>query len=295
MDATTSGERTSAVHQWPPLEALLRVDARMSEWATTPFRRLAYEFLRFGVKQAWACLFGGIMVMLLMLTHLAYPADALLTRYDFLVLASIGVQGVLIAFRLETLEEAKVIFAFHVVGTVMEIFKTRMGSWVYPEPGLLRIAGVPLFTGFMYASIGSYIVRAWRLFRFRFTKYPPVWTTVLLSCGIYFNFFWHHYGPDLRWLLFGGIAVLYGPTWIHFTIHRHPRRMPLVVAALLVTLFIWFAENIGTFTHTWRYPSQRDGWHMVPLAKLGSWYLLMIISAVLVSLVHRPRAPDEHD
>jgi uncharacterized membrane protein YoaT (DUF817 family) len=27
---------------------------------------------------------------------------------------------------------------------------------------------------------------------------------------------------------------------------------------------------------------------MVPLAKLGSWYLLMIISVVLVSLVQKP-------
>ena len=32
---------------------------------------------------------------------------------------------------------------------------------------------------------------------------------------------------------------------------------------------------------------------MVGIEKLGSWYLLMIISFVLVSLVQRPKAPDQ--
>ena len=68
-------------------------------------------------------------------------------------------------------------------------------------------------------------------------------------------------------------------------------RMPLLVGWGLVALFIWFAENIGTFARAWTYPSQDDGWHMVGLEKLGSWYLLMIISFVLVSLVQRPKAP----
>ena len=67
----------------------------------------------------------------------------------------------------------------------------------------------------------------------------------------------------------------------------------MVVGALLVALFIWFAENLGTFASAWIYPSQRDGWAPVSLAKLGSWYLLIMLSFVLVSLVHRPRAPGE--
>jgi uncharacterized membrane protein YoaT (DUF817 family) len=53
-----------------------------------------------------------------------------------------------------------VIAIFHLVGTVMEVFKTAHGSWIYPEPSLLRIGGVPLFSGFMYACIGSYLARA---------------------------------------------------------------------------------------------------------------------------------------
>ena len=37
----------------------------------------------------------------------------------------------------------------------MEVFKTEAGSWTYPEDNLLRIGGVPLFSGFMYAAVGS--------------------------------------------------------------------------------------------------------------------------------------------
>ena len=40
-----------------------------------PFVAL-YEFLRFGAKQAWACLFGGLMCALLLGTHWWYPKDA---------------------------------------------------------------------------------------------------------------------------------------------------------------------------------------------------------------------------
>ena len=72
----------------------------------------------------------------------------------------------MLAFRLETWREARVILIFHVVGTVMELFKTSAGSWVYPEASLLHIGAVPLFSGFMYAAVGSYIARVWRIFDF---------------------------------------------------------------------------------------------------------------------------------
>jgi uncharacterized membrane protein YoaT (DUF817 family) len=64
----------------------------------------------------------------------------------------------------------------------------------------------------------------------------------------------------------------------------------MLAGFLLVALFIWFAENLGTFAAAWVYPSQRDGWHMVAIDKLGAWYLLMLLSFVLVSAVHRPEA-----
>jgi uncharacterized membrane protein YoaT (DUF817 family) len=33
-------------------------------------------------------------------------------------------------------------------------------------------------------------------------------------------------------------------------------------------------------------------WHPVSLQKLGSWYLLLNVSFVLVTIVNRPRPPD---
>jgi len=246
----------------------------------------AHEFVCFGVKQASACLFGGLMVALLLASWRWYPADAPLARYDFLTLAALAIQLVLLLSRLESIEEARVILLFHVVGTLMELFKTSIGSWEYPEPSLLRLGGVPLFSGFMYASIGSYLARVWRLFDFRFTRHPPFRATVVLAGAIYLNFFTHHYLPDIRALLFVALAWLFGPCWVHFRVRRAHRRMPLLLGFALVALFIWFAENVGTLSKAWLYPAQRHGWHMVPLGKLGAWLLLMVISYVMVSAVH---------
>ena len=251
----------------------------------TGWRLWFYEFLLFGVKQAWACLFGALLLALLLVTHFFYPDDAALHRYDFLTLAALGIQVGMLAFRLETWDEAKTILLFHIVGTVMELFKTAAGSWVYPEDSLLHIGAVPLFSGFMYASVGSYIARVWRIFDFRYTAYPPRWATYALAAAIYVNFFAHHWLPDIRLLLFAATFWLFRRTKIHFRNWRAHRWMPLLLGFLLVALFIWFAENIATFANAWNYPGQEDGWEMVSLAKLGSWYLLMLISFVLVSLV----------
>lgn len=273
---------------------VLAFDAVVRPWAQRGrLRTWGYEFLLFGLKQAWACLFGGAMVALLIGTHLWWPHDAALSRYDGLVLAALALQAVLLATRLERWDEALVILVFHVVGTAMEVFKTAQGSWIYPEASVLRIGGVPLFSGFMYAAIGSYIARIWRLMEFRFDGYPPLWGPWLLAVAAYVNFFTHHYVLDVRNALFVLSIMMFAPTWCVFTPDRTPRRMPILLGFLLVALFIWIAENVGTFTAAWRYPDQHGDWRPVSLGKLGAWYLLMLLSFVLVSLVHRPRPPGE--
>ena len=265
------------------------MDGRVRPWAEqSRWRGRAYEFLLFGLKQAWACLFGGLMLALLVGTRLWWPEGAALHRYDFLVVAALAIQFSLLALRLERPEEALVILVFHIVGTVMELFKTAHGSWVYPEPSLMRIGGVPLFSGFMYACVGSYIARAWRLFDIRFDNYPPVWTTWILAVGAYLNFFTHHYIQDLRWPLFVLSAAIFGRSGFAFTPDRKARRMPMLVGFLLVAFFIWLAENLATVANAWTYPAQAHGWKPVPVTKMGSWYLLMLLSFVLVSMVHRP-------
>jgi uncharacterized membrane protein YoaT (DUF817 family) len=273
---------------------VLALDAAARPWAAkSALRAGLYEFLLFGLKQAWASLFGGAMLVLLVATHLLWPAGAPIARYDVLVLAALGLQVLFLATRLERWDEALVILIFHAVGTAMEVFKTAHGSWIYPEPSVLRIGGVPLFSGFMYGAIGSYIARIWRLFDIRFVAYPALWAPWLLALAAYANFFTHHYLPDIRLGLFVASGLIFWRTWFTFTPDLKPRRMPMIVGALLVALFIWIAENLGTFASAWIYPSQRHGWTMVSFAKLGSWYLLIMLSFVLVSLVHRPRAPGE--
>ena len=262
--------------------------------ARLPRGRLAdglVEFVVFGLKQAWACLFGGLMLAMIIVTRLWWPADWL-DRYDVFFLAALLIQAAMLAFRLETLSEARVILIFHIVGTGMELFKTAAGSWVYPEEALFRIGGVPLFSGFMYACVGSYMARIQRIFDIRFTRYPPVWATVLLAAAICVNFFSHHFMLDLRYGLFAVLVALYWRSFMHYRVFRFRHAMPMLLAFLLVALFIWAAENIGTWSRAWIYPDQADGWTPVSWSKLGSWYLLMLISVVLVTLVHPPRKYD---
>jgi uncharacterized membrane protein YoaT (DUF817 family) len=256
-------------------------------------RRNAYlwEICLFVFKQGWACLFGGIILSLILLTKLYWPPDAWLARYDFLFLCGVAVQALLLLFRLETVREAKVILGFHVIGTAMELFKTHVGSWTYPEHNFFRIGGVPLFSGFMYASVGSYLARVTRIVDMRFTRFPSRKITATLATLIYINFFSHHFFPDLRVLLFAFVGVAFGPTWVYFRSYQKYRRMPLLLGFALVALFLWGAENIGTFATIWVYPHQKAGWHPVYFSKYGAWFLLMIISFILVSFVHTPRSP----
>lgn len=179
----------------------------------------------------------------------------------------------------------------------MEVFKTHMGSWSYESEGLLRIGAVPLYSGFMYAAVGSYMVRVMRLFDLRFTRYPPLWATAVVAAGIYLNFFTHHHLPDLRWLLLALVVVLYVRCMMSFRIRRGGRwyRMPVLAAFAGVAFFLWIAENLGTAAGAWIYPHQAEGWEPVPLTKLVAWLLLMMISVVLVTLVHRPSAPEAQE
>jgi uncharacterized membrane protein YoaT (DUF817 family) len=246
------------------------------------------EFLAFGLEQAWACLFGGLLLALILTTHLLWPDDAPIARYDFLVLGALAIQAGMLAFRLETWAEARVIFLFHVAGTVMELFKTAQGSWIYPEPSSLRIGDVPLFSGFMYAAVGSYIARVQRIFHIRVRRFPPLWSLWLLAAAIYVNFFAHHWLPDVRIALFAASALMFGRGSFSFVADRARRRMPLLLGYGLVALFIWVAENLATFARAWTYPDQAAVWRMVSLQKFGSWYLLMLVSVALVAVVRPP-------
>ncbi|TDL38913.1 DUF817 domain-containing protein [Arthrobacter nitrophenolicus] len=276
-----------------------RIDERARRFlATAPaggYKANLTEFVVFGLKQGWACIFGATLLAVLMAARLWYPDNAALARNDFLTIAAVAIQVLMVLFKLETLRELRVIILFHIVGTVMELFKTDAGSWSYEAEGFLRIGAVPLFSGFMYAAVGSYMVRVYRLFDLRFEAYPRRWITAVLGAAIYANFFTHHYIWDLRWVLLAAVVIIYGRCVMHFRVFRRQFRMPLVAAFLLVALFIWIAENIATWSGAWLYPSQLAGWHPVGLEKLVAWFLLMIISVVLVAWVYKPQPPEDQN
>ncbi|MFK0009170.1 DUF817 domain-containing protein [Paenarthrobacter sp. NPDC090520] len=251
------------------------------------------EFVVFGLKQAWACVFGASLLAVIIAVRLWYPSGAGLASNDFLTFAAVAIQVLMVVFRLETMRELRVIVLFHVVGTVMELFKTDVGSWSYEADGILRISAVPLFSGFMYAAVGSYMVRVFRLFDLRFDRYPRRWITALVAAGIYVNFFSHHYIFDFRWVLLAAVVLVYGRCVMNYRVFRKRFRMPILVSFLLVALFIWFAENIGTWSRAWLYPNQLNGWQAVSIDKLLAWFLLMIISVVLVAWVYKPEPPEQ--
>lgn len=239
----------------------------------------------FGLKQGWACLFGGLLLGAVIVTKAVWSDAWLIARYDALFAFAVLTQIAMLVFRLETWAEAKVIALFHLTGTAMEVFKVSAGSWAYPEDAVFVLLGVPLFSGFMYASVGSYIARVIRIFDMRFAPYPPFRMTTALAVAIYINFFTHHFVADIRPALFAATVLLFGRTRIWFTVGQ-TYWMPMPLAALLASFFLWVAENIGTQTGTWVYAGSAD-FDRASLSKMGSWYLLLYVSFVTVTLVVR--------
>lgn len=240
------------------------------------------EFLVFGVKQARACIFAGSFFLLLFLSH--YVTFGL-ARYDFIFIGAVLLQALLVLFKVETIDEVKVILLFHFIGFVLEVFKTHpsIGSWAYPEYGFFKILNVPLYSGFMYAAVGSYIAQAWRIFDLKLKQAPSYWIPVVLSFLIYLNFFTHHYIPDIRYLLMLGVIIVFWKTTVEFTVIKKVRIMPLPVSFFLIAFFIWVAENIATLLGAWKYPDQLITWTTVSLHKIGSWSLLVIISFMIIA------------
>ena len=245
--------------------------------------RFSAEFLRFGIKEARACLF----VALFFASVLLVPRDGILglPRYDALLVLALAIQVWMIRSGLETLDELKAICIFHVLGFALEVFKTSSGikSWAYPDFAYTKLFGVPLFSGFMYAAVGSYIIQAWRLFDLRVEHHPPYWMAFLIAFLIYANFFTHHFIGDYRWYLAACALGLYARSTVVFRPLDRDRRMPLLLAFVLIGFFIWLAENISTFFGIWKYPNQLGAWSTVHLGKWSSWSLLVIMSFTLVA------------
>lgn len=252
--------------------------------------RFATEFLYFGIKEARACLFAGLFFAAIFLV----PRNGLfdIPRYDVLLIIALVIQASMVWARLETMDELKAISLFHVVGFALEVFKTSSGikSWEYPEFGYTKLFGVPLFSGFMYAAVGSYIIQAWRLLELRVVHHPPYWMAGLIALLIYANFFTHHYIGDYRWYIAACVLGLYARTTVVFRPLDRERRMPLLLGFVLTGFFIWLAENIGTFFGVWKYPNQLGAWSTVHISKWSAWSLLVIMTFTITANLKHVKA-----
>lgn len=246
-------------------------------------RRFAAEFLLFGIKEARACLFAGLFFIAVF----AMPREGLfgIPRYDALLVFAIAIQALMLWTRLETWDEVKAITLFHLIGFALEVFKTSdtIQSWSYPDFAYTKLFGVPLFSGFMYAAVGSYMIQAWRLLDLRIDHHPPYWMAWGVAILIYANFFTHHFIGDYRWYLAALALGLYARSTVVFRPLDRDRRMPLTLAFVLIGFFIWLAENISTFFAIWSYPDQLGAWSVVHVAKWSSWSLLVIMTFTIVA------------
>lgn len=241
------------------------------------------EFACFTAKEAFACIFAGsFFLAVLLLPRAGFQG---VPRYDLLLIIALAIQAAMVWTGLETRDELKAISLFHLLGIALELFKTSksIGSWSYPDFAFTKVWGVPLFSGFMYASVGSYIIQAWRLFDLKIIHHPPYWMATTIALTLYANFFTHHFIGDYRWYLAACALGLYARSSVTFRPYRYELRMPLVMGLILIGFFIWLAENFGTFFGLWAYPHQVGAWARVHVSKWSAWTLLVLMSFTIVA------------
>ncbi|WP_393960187.1 DUF817 domain-containing protein [Priestia megaterium] len=241
------------------------------------------QLIYFGLEQAKSCFFPIIIFLTLAMTKIIEVPFVF--RYDLILLVCLGTQVLMVMFKRETLDEVKVIAVFHVIGLALELYKVHMGSWSYPEKAFTKVWGVPLYSGFMYASVASYMCQVWRRLELKLTNWPSTWIVSILSVAIYLNFFTHHFIYDFRWFLKLFTLLIFYRTFVYFTVNKRTYRMPLALSFVLIGFFIWIAENIATFFGAWQYPDQQKQWTMVHISKISSWLLLVIVSFLIVALL----------
>ena len=241
-----------------------------------------FEFLH---KAASAALFGILLLIAFALTaKMGDQSYFGFFRYDYLLFYALIIQVCLIYLKLESWAEVRVIALFHILAMGMEIFLThpQIASWQYPQPAVFKLFTVPLFAGFMYSAVGSFFSRSLRLYQISFEKLPSFYMMLSLACLAYANFMTKFFIPDYRVILFIWSIVIFWKTKIRFELQHIQWQLPMLPVLFVLAFIIWIAENISTFYKIWLYPSQINAWHMVGWGKLGSWYLLLLLSLVLV-------------
>ncbi len=217
--------------------------------------------------------------------------NAGLARYDFIFIACLSAQLLLVIAKLESLREIYVLGIFHLCGLGLEIYKVNHGSWSYPDSGNWRLGSVPVYSGFMYASVASYMLQAWKHFQLQLENYPN-WKWILaISIVIYMNFFLNKFWTESRWFVVLLVVSIFWSTKVTFINIDRRFKLPLNATFFLLGLFVWFAEHICSALGGYQYPYQKDGWTWVDPGKFTAWCLLVVCFAVVASL-HRKTIHD---
>lgn len=248
-------------------------------WAGTRF------LSDFTVRQALSCAFPIGIMLAMGATKLLPPMG--IARYDLMFVVCITFQWIFLRLKWETWREIGILAIFHVVGVILEWYKVQAGSWAYPEPAVLKINGVPLFSGFMYASVASYMSQSWRRLELEFHRWPSLASIVVVLTLAYGQFFLpvQTVGIRLASLLF--VLFVFRQTRVGFTVDRKRFVMPLPASFLLIGSCIYVAENVATYFGVWAYPNQVGGWEPVSVTKVISWSLLMVVSLNIVYVYHK--------
>jgi uncharacterized membrane protein YoaT (DUF817 family) len=243
------------------------------------------QLLLFGWLEARSCVFAVALFAGMAAVRLL-PATAL-APYDLLFLYGLLLTALAWLVGWESRREIAVIASCHLLGLVLELVKVAVGSWSYPEAALTKIAGVPLYSGFMYAAVGSYLCASWRIMDLQVSRYRPN-VVAAVAGAAYLDFLADHWIYDLRWVLALTLFWVSAGSTVHFTVGRTRHRMSLALAFALIGLSLWLAENIATRLGAWRYPYQLPTWRPVSVGEWSSWTLLV---PVMFVLVHRLVGP----
>jgi uncharacterized membrane protein YoaT (DUF817 family) len=244
-----------------------------------------YYFLK---QNFYSAIYWIILIFIILISGLI-PSE-IISKYDFIFIIVIFLQIFLILFKIETKKEFVVILIFHAIATVMEIFKTSdaIWSWKYPDTqnSFFVLWNIPLFVGFLYSAVWSYISRAQKYLNLEYVNYPKNRYAIILAVLIYLNFFTHHFIYDFRYFLIWFTIFLFYKTSLKFSVYKKNRKISFLLSWVLTAIFVWFAENIATFQKIWLYPNQENWWELVEFSKATSWFLLLIVSFVIISTLN---------
>ncbi|MEM9715681.1 MAG: DUF817 family protein [Pseudomonadota bacterium] len=233
-------------------------------------------WVSWGLDQVWwqirAAVFGIAFLAAIVGTAVIWSPDWALARND--ALFGVGVVLMVAVFwtGVNRMADAVPIGIVFLLGIGLELHRTGVGAWAYADGGVLKLGAKPLFVGFMYAAVASYVIRSLRLKELVVTRLPHWAVAAFVSVSIYGMFFvgvpdWVRPAVLALAVIVFGMARVVAPSgsWL-----------PVPVALGLAAVLLWCAENVGTFSGTWTYRGQGPG-ELVDLTKISAWFLLLTV------------------